>query len=58
MKCHFCKIEMSESDELCWKVGETIIQETGVLYSKRHTCPKCGHYERDNFQLRKGENYV
>lgn len=58
MKCHFCKIEMIESDELCWKVGEPITQETGEVYSKRYTCPKCWHLERDNFQLKQGENNV
>jgi len=50
LKCHFCKIEMIESDEFCWHIGEPIKQETGVLYSKRHTCPKCGHWERSDFQ--------
>jgi predicted RNA-binding Zn-ribbon protein involved in translation (DUF1610 family) len=58
MKCHFCKIDMIESDELCWKAGEPIIQETGELYSKRYTCPKCGHWERNNFQLKDFEGAV
>ena len=47
MKCNFCKIEMIESDELCWLAGFPM--QKGKVYSKKHTCPKCGHFERDNF---------
>jgi hypothetical protein len=46
MKCHFCKIEMTELDEFCWKVSEPIKLETGELYSKKYICPKCLHFER------------
>jgi len=53
MKCFSCESEMIESDELCWEVGEPIIKETGKFYSKRHTCPKCGHWERTDFQWKK-----
>ncbi len=49
MKCPFCNIEMIEADEFCWHVGEPIKLGTGELYSKKHTCPKCRHWERSDF---------
>jgi predicted RNA-binding Zn-ribbon protein involved in translation (DUF1610 family) len=49
VKCFSCGTEMVESDEFCWHIGEPIIKETGKLYSKRWTCPKCGHWERSDF---------
>jgi predicted RNA-binding Zn-ribbon protein involved in translation (DUF1610 family) len=43
---------MFETDELCWRVGQKIQLETGELYSKKHICPKCGDFERTNFNFK------
>ena len=54
MKCYFCDIDMVETEELCWNIGEERIPENAEVYSSRFTCPKCGHWERAKFRL--GEN--
>ena len=46
MKCFFCKVEMVKSKE---------ITKDGEYYSDRFTCPKCGHWERENFQYKDGK---
>ena len=43
MLCYFCKVEMEKAEELT---------REGDYYSDRYTCPKCGHWERANFQYK------
>ena len=43
MKCPFCDVIMTVSKEFT---------KDGEYYSDRYACPKCGHWERSNFQPR------
>lgn len=46
MKCYFCGVQMVISKEMT---------KEGEYYSDRFTCPKCGHWERGNFQYQKNK---